>query len=48
MYVYHSDLSRYVSDYCISIPRKSDMFITVIYHATLLSDTDTVQSETYM
>jgi hypothetical protein len=30
-YVYHSDLSRYVSDYCISITKKS-----------LLSDIDTV------
>jgi hypothetical protein len=26
-YVYHSDLSRYVSDYCISITKKSDSFI---------------------
>jgi hypothetical protein len=24
-YVYHSDLSRYVSDYCISITKKSDV-----------------------
>jgi hypothetical protein len=87
-YVYHSDLSWYVSDctvsvslrrvirlsqwfimvrlwlYCISITKMSDTSITVIYHGliqysqrrtminhcdrriTLLSDTDTVQSET--
>jgi hypothetical protein len=31
-YVYHSDLSWYVSDYCISITKMSDTSITVIYH----------------
>jgi hypothetical protein len=36
-YVYHSDLSRYVSDYCISITKKSDTSITVIYHAMPLT-----------
>jgi hypothetical protein len=36
-YVYHSDLSCHVSDYCISISKKSDMSITVIYHAMSLT-----------
>jgi hypothetical protein len=36
-YVYHSDLSCYVSDYCISITKKSDRSITVIYHAMSLT-----------
>ena len=36
-YVYHSDVSRYVSDYCISITKKSDTSITVIYHAMPLT-----------
>ena len=36
-YVYHSDLSRYVSDYCISITKKSDTSITVIYLAMPLT-----------
>jgi hypothetical protein len=35
-YVYHSDLSCHVSDYCISISKKSDTSITVIYHARSL------------
>jgi hypothetical protein len=34
---YHSDLSRYVSDYCISISRKSGRSIIVIYHAMSLT-----------
>jgi hypothetical protein len=33
-YVYQSDLSCYVSDYCISITKKRDTYITVIYHTT--------------
>jgi hypothetical protein len=32
-----TDLSRYVSDYCISITKKSDTSITVIYHAMSLT-----------
>jgi hypothetical protein len=36
-YVYHSDLSCHVSDYCISITKKSDRSITVIYHAMSLT-----------
>jgi hypothetical protein len=36
-YIYHSDLSRYVSDYCISITKKRDTSITVIYHAMSLT-----------
>ena len=36
-YVYHSDLSCYVSDYYISFTKKSDMSITVIYHAMFLT-----------
>jgi hypothetical protein len=36
-YVYHSDLSCYVSDYCISITKKSDTSIAVIYHAMSLT-----------
>jgi hypothetical protein len=35
-YVYHSDLSCYVSAYCISITKKNGTFITVIYHAMSL------------
>ena len=37
MYVYHCDLSCYVSDYCISITKKSDKSITVSYHAMSLT-----------
>jgi hypothetical protein len=37
LYVYHSDLSRYVSDYCISITKKSYTSIAVIYHAMSLT-----------
>ena len=36
-YVYYSDLSRYVSDYCISITKKSYTSIAVIYHAMSLT-----------
>jgi hypothetical protein len=36
-YLYHNDLSRYVSDYCISITKKSDISITMIYHAMSLT-----------
>ena len=37
-YVYHSDLSWYVSEwYCISITKKNDMSITVMYHGMYLT-----------
>jgi hypothetical protein len=36
-YVYHSDLSRYVSDYCISVTKKSDTSITVICYTMSLT-----------
>jgi hypothetical protein len=32
-----TDLSRYVSDYCVSITKKSDRSLTVIYHAMSLT-----------
>jgi hypothetical protein len=36
-YTYHSDLSSYVSDYCINITMMSDTPITVIYQAMSLT-----------
>ena len=36
-YVYHSNLSRYDWLYCISITKKSNTSITVIYHAMTLT-----------
>ena len=36
-YLYHSDLSHYGSDYCISITKKNDTSITVIYHTMALT-----------
>jgi hypothetical protein len=36
-YIYHSDVSHYVSDYCISITKMSDTSITVIYHTMSLT-----------
>jgi hypothetical protein len=36
-YLYHNDLSRYVSDYCINITKKSDISITMIYHTMSLT-----------
>jgi hypothetical protein len=32
-----SDLSCHVSDYCINITKKSDIYITVSYHAMSLT-----------
>jgi hypothetical protein len=37
LYIYSSDLWCYISDYCISITKKSDKSITLSYHAMSLT-----------
>jgi presenilin-like A22 family membrane protease len=37
-YIYNSDLSHYVWLFCISITKKSDTSITVIYHTMSLTE----------